>query len=109
MAYFRIMTGLRGCYADSSTNDVVQCDTPAELFQVIDEALKFQTENDCGEGLENDVDPCTQEEAESIFRAYTASHAPYLPTCAASWNGGSWGVLVSGASEEEYQEQSEEA
>lgn len=107
MAYFRIITGLRGCYADSSTNDVIQCDTPTELFQAIDEALKFQTENDCGEELESDVDPCTPEQAESLFALYTRQSPPWLPTCAASWNGGAWGVLVGSASREEYQEQYE--
>ena len=105
MAYFRLITGLRGCYADSFTNDVVEAANAAELLALIDDAANFQLSG--AEEEDSTYDPCSPEEAEYLFAMYTAPKTPYLPTCAASWQGGQIGVLVSNATADEFNEQGE--
>ena len=105
MAYFRLLTGLRGCYADSFTNDVVEASSPAELLALIDDAANFQLSG--AEDEDATYEPCTEAAAAFLFDTYTSPRPPYLPTCAASWQGGQVGVLVSGATEDEFNEQGE--
>lgn len=107
MAYFRILVGLRGCYSDSSENDIHEAADAAALHAIIADRLAWHSET--GEELDPTIAPCTEEEAAALFATYTSRNPPYLPTCAASWESGRMGVLVSGATESEFNEQGEEA
>lgn len=102
MHYFRILIGLRGCYADSSENEIHACADPAALCEVINERAAWYADSDESTGPQ--FDPCTPEEAAAIFATYTSPKAPGLPVAAATWNNGAWGALVSGATESEYAE-----
>jgi len=103
MHYFRILVGLRGCYSDSSENEIHACADPAALCEVINERAAWYA--DSPEDSEGPAfDPCTPAEAESIFALYTGPKAPGLPVAAATWQGGAMACLVSAATESEYAE-----
>jgi len=103
MHYFRILVGLRGCYSDSSENEIHACADPAALRESINDRASWYADS-IEESEGPAFDECTQAEAESIFALYTGPKAPGLPVAAATWQGGAMACLVSGATESEYAE-----
>lgn len=102
MHYFRILVGLRGCYSDSSENQIHPCADPAALCEAINERAEWYADSPEEEGPA--FDPCTPEEAAAIFALYTGPRSHSLPTAAATWQGGAMACLVSAATESEYAE-----
>lgn len=102
MHYFRILVGLRGCYSDSSENEIYACKDSGALCETIAERLAWHSET--GEELDPTIDPCTPEQCAAIFASLTGPRPPSLPYCAASWQGGQMGVMVSHESESVYAE-----
>ena len=100
MKYFHILVGMRGAFTDSSEMGVHECADVAALHAIIAEKVDWYAET--FEDVDPSVDACTMEQAQALWDQYTAPNAPYLPTCAASWDEGRTGVMVSGATESEF-------